>query len=176
MFTLMRTVRSHTADLHMRGVNSLCGNQVAKSQQHVTSLDSNTVTSCVIRSSHQCPLMQSACCRRLLGAAGVITMMSKGSTVNVVAACSTCVDPGCWPTVFASPTDPIVHPFVQLAIDYVTVLICGWQGFLNLYMGQMRNSSISAPMPLYVASGLLTYMQPEGEGILPAVWRGSYLQ
>ena len=38
-----------------------------------------------------------------------------------------------------------------------------WQKLMGLYVDMMRDSGISAPMPLYVASGLLTYMQPDGK-------------
>jgi len=37
------------------------------------------------------------------------------------------------------------------------------QKLMQLYVDMMRDSGISAPVPLYVASGLLTYMQPDGE-------------
>jgi len=38
------------------------------------------------------------------------------------------------------------------------------QGLLALYVELMTANNISAPTPLYVASGLLTYMEADGEG------------
>ena len=35
---------------------------------------------------------------------------------------------------------------------------------MDLYTRSMKENGITAPTPLYVASGLLTYMQPDGEG------------
>ena len=34
---------------------------------------------------------------------------------------------------------------------------------MKLYLDMMKDGGISAPVPLYVASGLLTYMRPDGE-------------
>ena len=39
----------------------------------------------------------------------------------------------------------------------------GVQTFMDLYTDIMQENDIRHPVPLYVASGLLTYMQPQGE-------------
>ena len=46
--------------------------------------------------------------------------------------------------------------------------MCGQQVFLDLYMQQLEAGNCTAPTPLYVASGLLTYMNASGATCTPS--------